>query len=70
MRVTNVTSERQVVIVKGEAKDGNPPTDSVEPGETKTLDVDPENVTFKGLIFAGALVEEQRSTRKAAAKEE
>jgi hypothetical protein len=68
MHVTNTTRERLTVIVKGEAKDGHAPTDSIEPGETKTVDVDPENVAFKGLLFAGALVEE-RHARKAAAKE-
>lgn len=63
MRVTNVTNQRLTVMVKGEAKDGDAPTDSVEPGETKTLDVDPENPSFKGLLFAGALVEERQSRK-------
>jgi hypothetical protein len=68
MHVTNTTRERLTVIVKGEPQNGDAPTDSIEPGETKTVNVDPENPSFKGLLFAGALVEE-RSARKAAAKE-
>lgn len=68
MRVTNTTRERLTVIAKGEPQNGDAPTDSIEPGETKELNVDADNVSFKGLLFAGALVEE-RSARKAAAKE-
>lgn len=68
MRLTNTTRETIDVIVKGEAKDGVPPTDSVAPGETKNVNADPENVAFRGHLFAGSLVEE-RESRKAAPKE-
>jgi len=68
MRVTNTTTQRLTVILKGEAKDGHAPTDSLEPGETKDVAVDPENVSFKGLLFAGALVD-AGGVKKAPAKE-
>ena len=68
MRVTNTTTQRLTVILKGEAKDGHAPTDSLDPGETKDVTVDPENVSFKGLLFAGALVD-VGGAKKAPAKE-
>jgi hypothetical protein len=59
MKLTNTTRETLGAIpIKGEAKDGNAPTDSLAPGETKTLDVDPENMIVKGLLLMGALVAE------------
>jgi hypothetical protein len=69
MRLTNTTRETLPAIpVKGEAKDGQAPTESLLPGETRNLNVDPENPTVRGYLFAGALVEE-RESRKAVPKE-
>lgn len=69
MRVTNNGRQRLDVPVKGAVQDGNPPMDSIEPGETKVLDVDPENGAVKGLLFSGVLVAEEESRKRAAAKE-
>ncbi len=55
MKITNNTRETMSFVLNGKAKDGNPPTDSIEPGETKDLDVDPESAQVKGRIFAGAV---------------
>jgi hypothetical protein len=57
MRVYNPGTVAIPVPLKGEPKDGQPPYDSVLPGETKELALDPENQTVKGILFAGALVE-------------
>ena len=70
MRLTNNTSENISFLVKGEPKDGHAPTDSIRPGETKNVNVDPENPSIKGLLFAGALTPEdepRRAARPAAA---
>lgn len=67
MRLTNTTRETIDVPVKGEARDGHASTDHILPGETKTVNVDPENATVKGLLFAGALV--PAASERRAAKE-
>jgi hypothetical protein len=66
VKLTNVTDVTINVPVKGPAKDGNPAMDSVAPGETKNLSVDPANKTVKGILFAGGLVAEQETAREAA----
>lgn len=55
MKITNNTRETMSFTLNGKAKDGNSPTDSIEPGETKDLDVDAESAQVKGRIFAGAI---------------
>ena len=63
MRLRNDTRETiPNVPLKGEARDGQPPTDSIAPGETKTLSVDADSPWLKALIDTGALarVEEGR----------
>jgi hypothetical protein len=64
MKLTNTTRETLGAIpIKGEAKDGNAPTDSLAPGETKEIAVDPENITVKGLLLMGVLVAEHPSRK-------
>jgi hypothetical protein len=59
MKLTNTTNETLGAIpVKGEAKDGNAPTEGLAPGETRDIPVDPENLVVKGLLLMGALVAE------------
>ena len=55
MKITNNTRETLSFNLKGKARDGNPLTGSVAPGETADLDVDPEDAQVKGRIFAGAI---------------
>jgi hypothetical protein len=55
MRITNNTRETQNFIIRGKPKDGVPPTGHVPPGETVDLDVDPNDPTLRGAIFAGAV---------------
>jgi hypothetical protein len=70
MRLTNPTREAISVLVKGEPKDGDAPTESIAPGETKNVNVDPENPTIKGMLFAGALVAEDEPRRSKAVAQE
>jgi hypothetical protein len=67
MRLLNTTREAVHVPLKGEAKDGDVPMDSIASGETKELNVDPNNMTVQGLLFAGAL--ERVDAGKAKSKE-
>jgi len=67
MRLRNDTRETVNVVLKGEAKDGTPPTDSIEPGETKTLAVDADSPWLKALIDTGALSRLDSESRKAPA---
>lgn len=70
MQVRNATRETLgAVPVKGEVKDGQPATDSIEAGEIKNLDVDPENPTVKAYLLMGVLVEERAASRRAPNKE-
>lgn len=66
LSVTNKLRDRAVdFVVKGEAKDGVPPTESVLPGETKTLNVDPENAYVKAAELAGVITIERPRAAKA-----
>jgi hypothetical protein len=68
MRLTNTTRDQTLdFVVKGEAKDGVPPTESLAPGETRNLAVDPESAAIKGALVAGVITVE---SGKAAAKSE
>jgi len=70
MLLTNTTQQKITVPVKGEAKDGHAPTETLEPNETRNISAaDAESVTLKGLLFAGALVEAKESRKVPAAKE-
>lgn len=54
--VTNLTSQVQDFVVKGEPKDGVPPTESLQPGETRNIDLrDAEDGTVVGKVVAGAI---------------
>lgn len=54
-RLTNTTKETISLVVKGAAKNGVPPTESLKPGETRDLDV-VENGAYRGRIKMGSLV--------------
>jgi len=64
-KITNNTRETMSFTVAGNPKDGHPQTDSVEPGETKDLDVDLESAQVKGRILAGAITVPAATARKA-----
>jgi hypothetical protein len=53
VKVTNNTRETVNFVTKGNPKNGVPPTDHVEPGQTKAIDVDPESRELKAAVFAG-----------------
>lgn len=55
MKITNNTRETLNFNLKGNAKDGVPPTGSVAPGETEDLDLDPADPQVQGRILAGAI---------------
>jgi hypothetical protein len=38
-QITNLTTQALDFVVKGEPKDGVPPTESVQPGETRNVDL-------------------------------
>lgn len=54
-RMTNTTRRTLNFVVKGPAKNGVPPTDHIEPGETKDLDVDMDSANVRGHILAGTI---------------
>lgn len=64
MRLMNPTPEAINVLVRGEPKDDHAPTACIGPGETKDVDVDENNPTIRGLLFAGALVPVEVGKRK------
>jgi hypothetical protein len=66
-RLTNRTRETIDFIVKGNAKDGVPPTESLAPGETRNIDAI-ENATYRGRLASGLVTLEVRG-HAAAAKE-
>lgn len=53
----NTTGQRIDGLVVGKNKDGSPKTESIEPGETKDLDVagGKDNPVVKGHLIAGTL---------------
>lgn len=56
MRLTNNSPIVQDFVVKGAAKDGVPPTESLAPGETKDIDVVDENAaSVQGRLIAGTV---------------
>lgn len=56
MRVTNNTSRTLDFLQKdGKPKNGVAPTEHIEAGETKDLNVDPKDPTVRGYILAGAI---------------
>ena len=68
MRITNRTRQTLDFIVAGAPKDGVPPTGSIEPGETKDLDVRADDPVLAGRMLAGAVsVEAARSVKPASA---
>jgi hypothetical protein len=54
-KITNDTNRVLDFVVKGEAKDGVPPTVSIAPGETKDIDVDEKDGMLQGYLHAGAI---------------
>jgi hypothetical protein len=54
-RLTNTTTETINLVVKGDAKNGVPPTASLKPGETREIDV-VENGAYRGRVKMGSLV--------------
>lgn len=67
MQYRNATNERITVLAKGEAQDGIAATDSIEPGETKSLNVDPHSLQMRAQVDAGNLVPTE--AKKAAVKD-
>jgi hypothetical protein len=56
MQITNRLSVTLDFVVKGEPKDGVPPTESLAPGETRNIDVaDPESGVIRGRVIGGAI---------------
>jgi hypothetical protein len=57
MKITNQhRTDTLNFLVKGNPKDGVPPTDSIGPGETKDIDLrDNESAEVKGMIIAGLI---------------
>lgn len=55
-QVTNLTQIVIDFVVKGEPKDGVPPTESVQPGETKNVDfLDEQAGEVAGRVAVGAI---------------
>lgn len=67
-KITNNTREVIDFIVKGNAKDGVPPTESLKPGETRDIDA-VDNATYQGRVFAGAVTVVGATRTPAAPKE-
>jgi len=67
-KITNNTREVMDFIVKGAAKDGVPPTDSLKPGETRDIDA-VDNATYQGRVLAGAITVAGTARATAAPKE-
>jgi hypothetical protein len=58
-RLTNRTRETIDFIVKGDAKDGVPPTESLAPGETRNINAI-DNATYRGRLASGMVDVETR----------
>jgi hypothetical protein len=63
-RLTNRTRETVDFIVKGVAKDGVPPTESLAPGETRDIDAI-DNATYRGRLASGMVDIVERGSRSA-----
>jgi len=68
--ITNNTRGPLSFRVQGKAKDGVPPTESVEAGETKDIDVDTESARYKGHVLSGAISVPGGAAKKAGAAPE
>jgi len=56
MQITNLSEATQDYVIKGEIKNGVPPTESLAPGETKNIDVlDSEAAQIIGRVVAGTI---------------
>lgn len=64
MKITNNTRDTLDFIVSGKAKNGVPPTDFVEAGETKDIDVDVNDPVVQGRIRSGAISVPERIAEK------
>jgi hypothetical protein len=63
--ITNNTTDTLDFVVSGKAKDGVPPTESVGPGETKSVDAI-DSARFRGYLASGAIsVKGSRAAAKA-----
>lgn len=70
MKVTNNTRETLDVLLKGEPVDGQPPTEGILPGETKSVpNIDTEHAQYKGRVAAAAISVERPAERRSASKE-
>lgn len=67
-RLTNNTRETIDFIVKGNAKDGVPLTESLKPGETREIDAI-DNATYQGRVVAGSITVANAGRATAAAKD-
>jgi hypothetical protein len=55
-QITNLTTQALDFVVKGEPKDGVPPTESVQPGETRNVDLlDEQAGDVVGRVVGGAI---------------
>ncbi len=54
-KITNMSRNTMSFVVKGEAKDGVPPMDSILAGESKSLDVDIKSAQIVGALAVGAI---------------
>lgn len=68
-RLTNHTRETVDFIVKGDAKNGVPPTANLKAGETRDISNVVENATYRGRIASGMISVAEASPARAAAKE-
>jgi len=53
--ITNNTRGTLNFKTTAKPKDGHPVMESIEPDETKDIDVDTESARFKGAVIAGAI---------------
>ncbi len=53
--IKNLTPHGVDLVMRGEAKEGVPPTASIPSGQTRELDVDIESPRIKGMVIGGAI---------------
>ncbi len=53
--IKNLTTQGVDLVVRGQAKDGVPPTAHIPAGQSKDIDVDLDSQSIKGMAFGGAI---------------
>jgi hypothetical protein len=70
-RLTNATREVVNLVVKdGKVTNGVPETTHLEPGETANVNCDINSAFVQGMIIAGVLIADDKTTEKVAAATE